>query len=124
MSATRTAVDECGLNIVVLVGEVTSPPVSRDLADGSVVSTFDMATRTDAGRVSVPVSVSGDGASAEVGSHVIVTGYVRRRFFRAGSGVASRTEVVASIATPLRRRAQVRRALESVTDELTAFLDA
>lgn len=123
MSAITTAVDECGLNIVVLVGEVTSPPVSRDLADGSVVSTFDLATRTAAGRVSVPVSVSGDGGMAEVGSRVLVSGYVRRRFFRAGSGVASRTEVVASVATPLRRKAQVRRALESATDELSAFLD-
>lgn len=124
MSARTTTVGECGLNIVVLVGEVTSPPVSRDLSDGSVVSTFDIATRSDVGRVSVPVSVVGDGTVAEVGTPVLVVGHVRRRFFRAGSGVNSRTEVVASVATPLRRKAQVRRAVESAVGELTAFTGA
>jgi single-stranded DNA-binding protein len=41
------AVDEIdNINIVVLVGEVTSPPVSRELPSGAVVSTFDIATVT------------------------------------------------------------------------------
>ena len=123
MSARTIAVDECGLNTVVLVGEVTSPPVSRELADGSVVSTFDMATRGRSGRISVPVSVAGDADFAEVGGKILVTGHVRRRFFRTGASVASRTEVVASVATPLRRRAQVRRALDGVMGELSSFLD-
>ena len=123
MSARTIAVDDCGLNTVVLVGEITSPTVSRELADGSVVSTFDMATRGRAGRISVPVSVPGDADFAEVGEKILVAGHVRRRFFRTGASVASRTEVVASVALPLRRRAQVRRALDGVMEELSSFLD-
>lgn len=118
------AVDEIdNINIVVLVGEVTSPPVSRELPSGSVVSTFDIATVTDSGRVSVPVSLEGETEVAIVGAEVCVVGIVRRRFFRAGSSVASRTEVVAEAVLPMRRRAQVRKAVQKATDNLLAFLD-
>lgn len=118
------AVDEIdNINIVVLVGEVTSHPVSRELPSGSVVSTFDIATVTDAGRVSVPVSLEGETDIAIVGAEVCVVGIVRRRFFRAGSSVASRTEVVAEAVLPMRRRAQVRKAVQKATDNLLAFLD-
>ena len=117
-------VDEIdNINIVVLVGEVTSPPVSRELPSGSVVSTFDIATVTDSGRVSVPVSLEGETEVAVVGAEVCVVGIVRRRFFRAGSSVASRTEVVAEAVLPMRRRAQVRKAVQKATDNLLAFLD-
>lgn len=119
-----TAVDEIdNVNIVVLVGEVTSPPVSRELPSGSVVSTFDIATVTDSGRVSVPVSLEGESEIAVVGAEVCVVGIVRRRFFRSGSSVASRTEVVANAVIPVRRRAQVRKAIEKASDNLLAFLD-
>lgn len=119
-----TAVDEIdNINIVVLVGEVTSPPVSRELPSGSVVSTFDIATVTDSGRVSVPVSLEGESEIAVVGAEVCVVGIVRRRFFRSGSSVASRTEVVANAVIPVRRRAQVRKAIEKASDNLLAFLD-
>ena len=111
------------INIVVLVGEVTSPPVSRELPSGSVVSTFDIATVTGSGRVSVPVSLEGETDVAVVGSEVCVVGIVRRRFFRSGSSVASRTEVVAEAVLPMRRRAQVRKAVQKATDNLLTFLD-
>ena len=118
------AVDEIdNINIVVLVGEVTSPPVSRELPSGSVVSTFDIATVTDVGRVSVPVSLEGETEVAVVGAEVCVVGIIRRRFFRSGSSVASRTEVVAESVVPMRRRAQVRKAVQKATDNLLAFLD-
>lgn len=118
------AVDEIdNINIVVLIGEVTSPPVSRELPSGSVVSTFDIATVTDLGRVSVPVSLEGETEVAVVGAEVCVVGIVRRRFFRAGSSVASRTEVVAEAVLPMRRRAQVRKAVQKATDNLLTFLD-
>jgi len=118
------AVDEIdNINIVVLVGEVTSPPVSRELPSGSVVSTFDIATVTDVGRVSVPVSLEGETEVAVVGAEVCVVGIIRRRFFRSGSSVASRTEVVAESVIPMRRRAQVRKAVQKATDNLLTFLD-
>jgi hypothetical protein len=118
------AVDEIdNINIVVLVGEVTSPPVSRELPSGAVVSTFDIATVTITGRVSVPVSLEGETETAVVGAEVCVVGIVRRRFFRSGASVASRTEVVAQSVIPMRRRAQVRKAVGVATENLLAFLD-
>jgi len=118
------AVDEIdNINIVVLVGEVTSPPVSRELPSGAVVSTFDIATVTSSGRVSVPVSLEGETEIAVVGAEVCIVGIVRRRFFRSGASVASRTEVVAQSVTPMRRRAQVRKAVGAATENLLAFLD-
>jgi hypothetical protein len=118
------AVDEIdNINIVILMGEVTSPPVSWELPSGSVVSTFDIATVTDSGRVSVPVSLEGETDIAVVGAEVCVVGLVRRRFFRSGSSVTSRTEVVADAVIPMRRRAQVRKAVGKATTNLLAFLD-
>jgi hypothetical protein len=118
------AVDEIdNINIVVLVGEVTSPPVSRELPSGAVVSTFDIATVTTSGRVSVPVSLEGETEIAVVGAEVCIVGIVRRRFFRSGASVASRTEVVAQSVIPMRRRAQVRKAMGAATENLLAFLD-
>ena len=118
------AVDEIdNINIVVLVGEVTSPPVSRELPSGAVVSSFDIATVTSTGRVSVTVSLEGETEIAVVGAEVCVVGIVRRRFFRSGASVASRTEVVAQSVIPMRRRAQVRKAVGVATENLLAFLD-
>jgi len=118
------AVDEIdNINIVVLVGEVTSPPVSRELPSGAVVSTFDVATVTTSGRVSVPVSLEGETETAVVGAEVCIVGIVRRRFFRSGASVASRTEVVAQSVILVRRRAQVRKAVGAATENLLAFLD-
>ena len=118
------AVDEIdNINIVVLVGEVTSPPVSRELPSGAVVSTFDVATVTTSGRVSVPVSLEGETETAVVGAEVCIVGIVRRRFFRSGASVASRTEVVAQSVISMRRRAQVRKVVGAATENLLAFLD-
>ncbi len=112
-----------GLNHVVLVGEVTGELVTRRLADESIVSTFDLTTSTPQGRFSVPVSTEGVPSVVEMGAQVCVIGRVRRRFFRSGSSVASRTEVVAHVICPTRRRAQVRKAFDAVIEDLSGFLD-
>lgn len=123
MPVATTNTDSLGTNIVILVGEVTSPLVSRTLSDGSVSSSFDLATITTDGRLSVPVVMDGESAIVMVGAALCVVGVVRRRFFRTGSAVASRTEVLAQAVQPVTRRAQVRksvtRALANLPDDLT-----
>jgi single-strand DNA-binding protein len=49
---------------------------------------------------------------------VVVTGRVRRRFFRAGGYTQSRTEVVADAVVPTRRRKRVDAVLEAVLEPL------
>jgi single-strand DNA-binding protein len=53
-----------------------------------------------------------------VGQELLVTGRVRRRFFRAGGVTQSRTEVVADRVVPTRRRAAVRRAVEAAAERI------
>jgi hypothetical protein len=123
MPVATTLTDTVGTNIVILIGEVTSPLVSRTLTDGTVSSSFDLATVLPDGRLSVPVVMVGESAVVSVGAAVCVVGAVRRRFFRSGSAVSSRTEVLAQSVQPLSRKAQVRksvtRALANLPEDLT-----
>ena len=82
MVSTTTSIDTIGVNLVILIGEVTSPPVQRTLQTGDVVSSFDIATHVDEGRISVPIAISGECDTTHVGDSVCVVGIVRRRFFR------------------------------------------
>jgi single-stranded DNA-binding protein len=118
---TTTVLDFEGLNTVILVGEITSPQVLRTLSNGNIASSFDLATATADGRLSVPVSMNGESDVAVVGALVCVLGSVRRRFFRAGGSVTSRTEVIATAVIPLRRKAQIRKALEGPIENLLAL---
>ena len=54
----------------------------------------------------------------EEGDAVVVTGRVRRRFFRAGGATASRTEVVADAVWPAHHRARVTRAVDRALEEV------
>ena len=109
-------------NVVVLRGTVRGTPTSRELPSGSNVLQFDLATVVvDPGApavrstvVSVPVAWTdpSDAAALVVeGSELVVTGTVRRRFFRVGGATQSRTEVVVDAVVPVRRRKQVADAL-------------
>jgi hypothetical protein len=124
MPRQTTAVTPADLNIVVLVGEVTSPLVSRTLATGEIASSFDVSTQTDEGRISVPVAIHGENSTVVVGAQLCVVGVVRRRFFRAGTSVSSRTEVLAHSISVMRRRAQVRKNLTAALEDITEVLDS
>jgi len=124
MPRQTAAVTPADLNIVVLVGEVTSPLVSRTLATGEIASSFDMSTQTDEGRISVPIAIHGENSTIVVGAQLCVVGVVRRRFFRAGTSVSSRTEVLAHSVSVMRRRAQVRKNLAAALDDITEVLDS
>lgn len=124
MSVTTEPKEGVDLNVVVVVGEVTSPLVVRTLNNGDIASSFDITMLTTEGRVSVPIALVGESDLVIVGAHVCVVGIVRRRFFRAGAGVTSRTEVLAEKVTRVKRKAQVRKYLERAIEDISLVLES
>jgi single-strand DNA-binding protein len=107
-------------NEVLLRGRVSSAPVERELPSGAVIATF---------RISVPRARTAMTAGStqtvdwldctawtagtrrrvaawQVGDRVEVSGALRRRFYRAGDGAASRVEVEVLGARRARPRGQ------------------
>ena len=110
------------MNVVILQGTLSCPPVPRDLPSGDHLVSYEVTTRPDDGpALSVPVTWFDPpkaAAGLAEGTEVVVTGRVRRRFFRAGGRTASRTEVVASAVVPVGRRARVERAVAAALDQV------
>lgn len=105
-----------GLNLVVLRGRVSTPPVLRVLPSGSRLVTLALRVPTgDSTHTSVPVAVWEPAAwvvTTEPDDEIVVTGTVRRRFFRAAGATGSRVEVQAAAigrAGDRRRRAAIAR---------------
>jgi single-strand DNA-binding protein len=107
-------------NVVLLRGILTNDPVVRALASGDSVTQLELSTQVDGRTVTVPVSVSERVVTVGSGDVVVVTGYVRRRFFRAGGVTQSRTEVVADEVIKVTRKRTVQRAIEGVLDAIGA----
>jgi single-strand DNA-binding protein len=96
------------VNHVRLVGRVTAPGEARELPSGDTVHTLRVVVprpaRRDRDRAGVDTidvacwtaAARRTAARLSVDDHVEVEGALRRRFFRAGGGVASRYEVEAS----------------------------
>ena len=119
-------------NVVVLRGHLSSAAKQRELPSGSVLLTLEITTRSlpseasgsAGGAVSVPVVWFDPPARCQVDTatpvdtEVVVTGHVRRRYFRAGGTTQSRTEVVADSITRVSRRRDVERAVNRVLDVL------
>ena len=75
------------MNVVLLRGVVERAPDVRQLADGTELVVLDIRTEVVSGRATAPVAwVTNGQPLPEVGAEVVVTGHVRRRFFRAGGG--------------------------------------
>lgn len=100
-----------GQNVVVLRGVLSRNAVRRSLPSGDEIVAYEVTTRTALGTATVPVSAAGNAADLLAGTEVVVTGEVRRRYFRAGGATQSRTEVVASAVVPARQRARGDRAI-------------
>lgn len=110
------------MNVSVVVGEVANEPDARVLKSGEEMMSFDVTVRSE-GRPTetVPVvwcSPPASAASLAAEQRVVVTGRVRRRFFRAGGVTASRTEVVAAEVIPVRRKAKVAAAVDAAIASL------
>lgn len=106
------------MNIVLLHGVLTREPEVRTLPSGDEVTSFDLAVRDDGYETEV-VPISWHAAShsmidkLEPGSEVVVTGRVRRRFFRVGGATQSRTEVLAAAVVLARQARGVDKALSA-----------
>ena len=109
------------VHLVLLEGEITSAPTESVLKTGEVSRSFDVTSVTATGRYSVPVVSMGRSALPSVGSRVIVSGIVRRRFFRTGAGTTSRTEVLASRIVRASRGADIVRLRDAARAEISGL---
>ncbi len=110
------------MNVVVLRGRLSSDPLLRTLASGSVLVTLELTTTVDGAAASVPVAWIDppDIGAMAAGDELVVTGVVRRRFFRTAGATQSRTEVVATAVIGARKRRQVRAAVTKAVAALDA----
>lgn len=100
--------DSTGINLAIVIGVLSKRPETREVQDrGEVVSLQVRVTSPD-GATSVPVTMWSPPAwllAAGEGTPVLVTGIVRTRFWRTGTGAtASRVEVEATSVTRDGRR--------------------
>ncbi len=115
------------MNIVILHGVLSREPEVRELPSGDHVATFDVTVR-DEGLETDVVPVSWLGASAAAldklmaGADVVVTGRVRRRWFRAGGATQSRTEVQATVVVPARQAKKAQQAVDGALEVAAEWL--
>ena len=99
MSSVPSTTPAPGTNLTILVGVLSRDAELRTLPSGDHLVALELTVRPEgAPAESVPVAWPGAPASAaswEAGEELLVTGRVRRRYFRAGGSTQSRTEVVA-----------------------------
>lgn len=111
-------------NVAVVRGVLSRDPRATALASGSTVWQLDVTVHEDdRPAASVPVAwfdPPASAASLAAGREVVVVGRVVRRFFRAGGGTASRTEVVADRVVPASARVRVRTAIAGAVARLGA----
>ena len=121
-----TLVPAPGTNLSVLVGTLSRPAEVRTLSSGDEVLALEVTVRAEGQPAeSVPVAWAAAPAAAArwaAGEEVLVVGRVRRRFFRAGGVTQSRTEVVATVALPTRRRVAAGKALHAAVEVLAGRL--
>jgi single-strand DNA-binding protein len=119
----RAAEEEKLMNVAVIRGRLSRDPETRDLPSGDRVVNYEVTVRDVTPAESVPVvwfEPTGGWADLIAGDEVVVTGRVRRRFFRTASGTASRTEVVAERVLPVRQVKRVRAALDKASTVIDA----
>ena len=104
------------MNIVILRGVLTRPAEPRELPSGDTIVAYEVRIARDDGPAeTVPVVWSAPRGRGlhDAGAEVVITGRVRRRFFRAGGATQSRTEVVADDVARAADGRKVRRLLDA-----------
>ena len=113
-------------NVVVLIGRLARPPEARELPSGDRLVAYELTIDREGERAeTVPVVWVGAPASAvdhDVDERMVVVGRVRRRFFRAGGGTQSRTEVVAEAVVNTRHGKRAAAALARAQERLAEAL--
>jgi single-strand DNA-binding protein len=117
-------------NVVVLRGHISRAPEERELPSGDHLTTLDVTVPAGSGHGAsgraelVPVAWIGAPGwlgRLEPGSEVVVVGRVRRRFFRSGAGLQSRTEVIVDHGAPARQASRcevvLRRAFDALEED-------
>ena len=103
-------------NVVVLIGRLARPAETRELPSGDRLVAYEVTVDRPGERAeTVPVVWVGAPASAgthDVDERMLVVGRVRRRFYRAGGGTQSRTEVVAEAVVSARHGKRAAAALQ------------
>ncbi|WP_426572823.1 single-stranded DNA-binding protein [Aquihabitans sp. McL0605] len=114
------------MNVVVVFGALSRAPEVRELPSGDRLASFEVTVRTpDQPTESVPVvwfDPPDRALRLAAGAEVVVTGKVRRRFFRTPAGTGSRTEVVASQVLPATQRKRVQAAVGAELDVLAGAI--
>jgi single-strand DNA-binding protein len=119
-NAETTTTTSRAINTAVIVGELSSDPVSRELPSGDLLTQYEVAVRSEGHPAdTVPVvCFAASQPSLSAGERVVAVGRVRRRFFRAGGATASRTEVVADAVIPARQLKRSANAIAAVVQDL------
>lgn len=122
-SGGASAAAEPALNLAAVAGRLCRPAAERLLPSGDRLVALEVSVAGASGRLeTVPVVWADPPAWAsalDVGEPVVVTGRVRRWFFRAGGSTQSRTELVADVVVPARQASRARAALEAVGRRLS-----
>ena len=109
-------------NVVVLIGRLARPAETRELPSGDRLVAYEVTVDRPGERAeTVPVVWVGAPASAgdhDVDERMLVVGRVRRRFYRAGGGTHSRTEVVAEAVVNARHAKRAAAALQRAQSRL------
>jgi single-strand DNA-binding protein len=114
-TTTTTTLPAAGTNLAILVGQLSRDVELRTLPSGDEVLGLELTVRpADGPAESVPLAWPRPPVAAtrwQAGQPLLVTGRVRRRFFRAAGATQSRTGVVVTSAVPAGRGAAARRAV-------------
>ncbi|HZQ26829.1 MAG TPA: single-stranded DNA-binding protein [Acidimicrobiales bacterium] len=110
------------LNLAVVQGRLSRAPEERVLPSGDRLVSLELSVLgTHQPTESVPVAwpkAPSNITMLEPGTHVLVRGRVRRRFFRAAGFTQSRTEVVAEVVVPVRHARKVAKLLDQAAERL------
>jgi single-strand DNA-binding protein len=109
------------MNVAMLRGTLSRAPEERSLPSGDRVANFEITVRSGEVAESVPVVLfdpPGTALALDGGDEVVVSGRVRRRFYRAGGSTQSRTEVVAERIVPITHTKRVMALLDKAVEAM------